>query len=366
MIFIIFITIAQLFLFLIHYIMYRFGIQEFYFLEKHKIFFGAIIFILSCSYSISMSLVRLSENNITKIFNQVSSIWLGTIVWIFIAIVICLILKRTLNNTYNSNISLVFILISLGISLFGIYNSQRISLVEKDIYLENLPEDFNGLSVMFIADTHYGNIHTEKKSNRDVKFIKKVSPDALFVAGDFFDGPSKKMDDFSKPYAEIDPTFGKYFISGNHETYADLQKSIESVKKVNFEILDNQIKNIQDIQFVGIPYTTSTKTDIDKNVTENIIKKSDKTKPVIVIKHVPINTESISDLDANFAFFGHTHKGQMWPFSMIVKKMYGKHYYGFTQEKNTLFYTTSGVGGWGPIQRIGTNSEMLLIRFHKK
>ncbi len=366
MIFIIFITIAQFFLFLIHYIIYRFGIQEFNLLEKHKIFFGTIIFLLSCSYSTSMFLIRLSENSLTKIFNQVSSIWLGTIVWIFIAIVISLVLKRIFNNTYGSNISLILILISFGISLFGIYNSQRVSLVEKDIYIENLPENFDNLSAMFIADTHYGNIHTEKKSNRDVKFIKKISPDVLFVAGDFFDGPSKKMDDFSEPYKEVDPVFGKYFISGNHETYADLEKSLESVKRVDFEILDNEIKEIKNIQFVGIPYSTSNKSELDKNITESIIKKSDKTKPIIVIKHVPINTESISDLDVNFAFFGHTHRGQMWPFSMIVKNIYGKHYYGFVQEKNTLFYTTSGVGGWGPMQRIGTNSEMLLVRFHKK
>ncbi len=366
MIFIIFITIAQLFLFLIHYIIYRFGIQEFYLLEKHKIFFGTIIFILSFSYSASMFLIRLSENTLTKIFNQISSIWLGTIVWVFIVIIISLILKRILNNTYSSNISLILILISFGISLFGIYNSQRVNLVEKDVYIENLPENFDNLSVMFIADTHYGNIHTEKKSSRDVEFIKKVSPDALFIAGDFFDGPSKKMDYFSKPYEEMNPIFGKYFVSGNHETYADLEKSIESVKKVNFEILDNQIKEIKGIQFVGIPYSTSSVSELDKNITESIIKKSDETKPVIVIKHVPINTESISNLNADFAFFGHTHRGQMWPFSIIVKKIYGKHYYGFTEEKNTLFYTTSGVGGWGPIQRIGTNSEMLLVRFHKK
>ena len=57
---------------------------------------------------------------------------------------------------------------------------------------------------------------------------------------------------------------------------------------------------------------------------------------------------------------GHTHGGQIWPFSYLVylQQPYVK---GLKKEGRTHLYLSSGTGFWGPPMRFGTTAEMALI-----
>jgi len=59
---------------------------------------------------------------------------------------------------------------------------------------------------------------------------------------------------------------------------------------------------------------------------------------------------------------GHTHGGQFWPWSLIAARVHGKFVYGLNRFGRMLVYTSSGAGTWGPPFRIGTNSEIVLLR----
>lgn len=364
---------TQILLFLVHYVFYRFGIDNFSVLLKHKYIFGAILLALSFSFSASMFLVRSFENKLTEGFYYFCAIWLGTILWLLFAVIASVIFQKVFTllgagSLAKNFIPSFFVLVAILISSYGVYNGHNTKVVKANLYINNLPSQWVGKSAVFMADTHYGSIHTKKQSINDAKLINSINPDILFVAGDFFDGPKKDLAQFSEAYKNVNPKLGKYAVSGNHETYAGLQASEDSLVSAGFTLLDSQNINLQGVQLIGIPYTTNTKTDLDVMTTAYAFdsKNYDKKIPSIVLKHVPVSTDVISNAEASFAFFGHTHRGQMWPFSLMVKKIYGKHYYGFSKTDGTEFYTTSGIGGWGPPQRIGTNSEVLVVTFYKK
>ena len=57
---------------------------------------------------------------------------------------------------------------------------------------------------------------------------------------------------------------------------------------------------------------------------------------------------------------GHTHKGQIFPFSILVKLQY-KNIYGLYEKLNSKLYVSSGCGCWGPKMRLGTNNEIVDI-----
>ena len=63
---------------------------------------------------------------------------------------------------------------------------------------------------------------------------------------------------------------------------------------------------------------------------------------------------------------GHTHNGQFWPYSWIIKLVY-RCSYGYYKEGASQFYISSGIGFAGPPYRIGTKSELAVIRvtFHR-
>jgi len=60
---------------------------------------------------------------------------------------------------------------------------------------------------------------------------------------------------------------------------------------------------------------------------------------------------------------GHTHGGQVFPFSWITRRAFGKFTYGLQRFGALQVITSSGVGTWGPPMRVGTHHEVVLITF---
>ena len=56
---------------------------------------------------------------------------------------------------------------------------------------------------------------------------------------------------------------------------------------------------------------------------------------------------------------GHTHGGQIFPFSLLVWIAQGYVYGEYKLSANTKLIVTSGAGFWGPAMRIGSKSEIV-------
>src|SRR5574343_528329 len=336
--FIVFLIINQLVIFLAHYLIYRFGTTYYPVLDKNKFTFGITLFVLSISFTLSMFLVRAWQNNLTAFFYKISAVWLGALLWVFLGIVICSLIAFLIKDTNTvKQIGLIFFLSIFVINTYGLINAFNTKVIEKEVRINNLPAEWVG-----------------KKG--------------LFISGDFYDGPVKDFESFSKPFSDINPSLGKYFVTGNHEDYAGLAKSLSALKNAGFVITDDEQTIKNGVQIIGIPYLENSENENERQNTQLTLTKNnyDINKPSIVIKHVPTALNVLAENKVDFVFSGHTHGGQMWPFTYIVKKIYGPFWYGFNQNDETLFYTTSGVGSWGPPQKIGTKSEILLVKFNRK
>ena len=57
---------------------------------------------------------------------------------------------------------------------------------------------------------------------------------------------------------------------------------------------------------------------------------------------------------------GHTHGGQIFPVTLIVKWLY-EYPQGLTLLENFALYTTDGAGLWGPNLRLGTQNEIAVF-----
>jgi len=60
---------------------------------------------------------------------------------------------------------------------------------------------------------------------------------------------------------------------------------------------------------------------------------------------------------------GHTHGGQLFPFTWFTRWAFGKFTYGLQRIDGMQVYTTCGAGTWGPPMRVGTQPEMVQITF---
>ena len=94
---------------------------------------------------------------------------------------------------------------------------------------------------------------------------------------------------------------------------------------------------------------------------EEIIKDIDKSYPVILLDHTPMQLEEAERNNIDLQLSGHTHHGQFFPGNLITKMVY-KLSWGYLKKGNTYYYVTSGAGTWGPPVRNVSKSEMVNIK----
>jgi len=79
--------------------------------------------------------------------------------------------------------------------------------------------------------------------------------------------------------------------------------------------------------------------------------------------HQPLKLEYIKD-KVNLHLAGHTHKGQIFPFTYLVYLRYD-FISGLRNSGNTYQYVSQGTGTWGSYMRLFTNNEITFITLKK-
>ena len=125
-------------------------------------------------------------------------------------------------------------------------------------------------------------------------------------------------------------------------------------------VLNNEKKEINGMQIVGVDYRDSLNRTKLEEMLKNLI---DKNKPSVLLKHAPFDLDITEKAGVNMELSGHTHRTQMWPLNFITQLVYKGYDYGLKSFGNMSVYTSDGVGTWGPPVRVGTNAEIVSIEF---
>lgn len=88
--------------------------------------------------------------------------------------------------------------------------------------------------------------------------------------------------------------------------------------------------------------------------------------PIFVLNHQPNHLEEEVSANVDIALYGHTHDGQIFPFTHILRAWYNLSA-GYEKLNNTHIFVSSGLGGI-PQFRIGSESEIIVVNctFTKK
>ena len=83
-------------------------------------------------------------------------------------------------------------------------------------------------------------------------------------------------------------------------------------------------------------------------------------RPILLIDHQPYDLAKTAEAGVDLQFSGHTHRGQVWPMSLLVDRLFELSY-GSKEIGQSLIYVSSGLSLWGPPFRIGTDSEIVVF-----
>ena len=167
------------------------------------------------------------------------------------------------------------------------------------------------------------------------------------------------------PLKNIKSKYGKYFVTGNHEYYSDLNGWLNKIQNIGFKILINESKQLKinnsTLLITGIPdrtakyYLKSHKTNMEK-----AIKGYENSNFKLLLAHQPKDIDHAEKFGYDLQLSGHTHGGQYIPFSFLVR-LANPFLKGLHQRNKTKIYINQGTGFWGPSIRIGTVPEITKI-----
>jgi uncharacterized protein len=321
--------------------------------------------LLSISFVIASLLAFRYSNFLIRIFYTLSAIWLGLVNFFFLGACACW-LVYVVPGLFGERLerrplAILFLALALLTGLYGVVNASWTRVKRVTVKLPNLPESWRGRTAALVSDWHLGHVRHRGFVRRILKMLTRLQPDALFITGDLFDGSAVDLDRLAEPWSKFSLPLGSYFVTGNHEEFSSPRKYLEAVKKSGIRVLNNEKIILDGLQIVGVPYHNS----VNPEKLESILAQTvlDRDVASLLLVHTPDRLPIAEQAGFSLQLCGHTHRGQFFPFTLIVSRIYRQYAYGLRRFGALTVYTSSGAGTWGPPFRVGSNPEIVLIRF---
>ena len=318
------------------------------------------------------------------------------------------LVRRVSRYLLGITCAFTFIFIGYGMQHNDEYKTNLLTIDLPGVYTESF-------TAVFFSDIHVDPLFDPQKLEHLIAQVDSIKPDYLLFGGDLADITTEKMD-----HAGYDSLFKKLTagakvaavaINGNHEAFmANSDNSPEEwMRKVGFVVLDDSTACLGGVCFTGrTDFTVARSRDTERKPLSELIPDSIK-----FVEHVKDSTDSLADstrtvaaqdstmdtvaaapaitydtiplyrpwilLDhqpkrfekthagrlPDFALSGHTHNGQFFPVTVLIDYVW-KLAYGKGALSGVLWLVSSGFDCWGPPVRLGSDSEIWVIKFKAK
>jgi predicted MPP superfamily phosphohydrolase len=256
---------------------------------------------------------------------------------------------------------LVPLFLALGLALYGYFAALNIRPEMVTLRSSKIPEAIGRLRIAQVSDVHLGIIVREARLRKILRVIWEAKPDILVSTGDLVDGQIDSLAGLAEALQEIQPRYGKYAITGNHEFYAGLPQALDITRRAGFTVLRNEAVTVGGINIAGVDDPTGKYFGLSKGLPEEeLLSLLPRDKFTLLLKHQPsvrINSLGLFDLQLS----GHTHNGQIFPFRYLVKLFFSHITGWYDLPKGSHLYVSRGTGTWGPPIRFLSPPELTVI-----
>lgn len=254
------------------------------------------------------------------------------------------------------------LILAVGIYVYGMFEARSIKVERLVIKTDKMCTQKGSLRLVQISDVHIGLMTDTDSISRMLNVVRNAKPDLLISTGDLVDGQINSIQKVLPLLQDIKPRLGKYAITGNHEFYAGISAAQEFTEKAGFVMLRGDGITIDgSINIAGIDDPAGRPAGQYRPVVESKLLE---TLPVqhftLLLKHQPIvDRNSLNQFDLQLS--GHTHKGQIFPFSLITRWYFPLHAGSFRLSDLSSLHVSRGTGTWGPPIRFLAPPEVTII-----
>jgi len=321
--------------------------------------------ILSVSFVAASLLAYRYTNAPLRAFYRAAAVWMGMLTFLFFAAVFSWIIfgiARLAGQDVNFHRTAEFLFAAAAVAgLYGVFNASWTRITRTTVRLANLPAAWHGRTAALISDVHLGHVRNGNFLRRMVRKILKEAPDAIFIAGDLYDGTAIDAQRAAEPLNKLVAPQGVYFVAGNHEQFRDDSKYMDAITAAGVRVLRNEKVDADGLQIAGVPYSSATHGAHFASVLRDI--RLDHDRASILLTHAPDHPEVAEAAGVSLQLSGHTHLGQFLPWSWMARRVYRQFVYGLSRIGKMQVFTSSGAGTWGPPLRLGSNPEIVMLQF---
>jgi predicted MPP superfamily phosphohydrolase len=329
-------------------------------------------------------LVRVSEKagleGIARILAYIGYIWMAAILIFFVTgiladifrlIIYCLgsVLSKDFSFITSAHPIHFFmcLLAALFVVVYGFFEARNIRTEYISIPTNKISADVGRVRIAQISDVHLGLIVGEERLRTIIQAVQQAKPDILVSTGDLVDAQLDSIDKLADLLKAVDTKYGKFAVTGNHEFYAGLDRSLEITGKAGFTILRGKAEIIPGlITIAGVDdeavrgWSQGNNPQGNNPGEDKLCSEINNSQFTVLLKHRPVVYKgSLCSYDLQLS--GHTHKGQIFPFGLVTR-LFFETYYGFFHFKNgTYMYVNRGSGTWGPPIRFLAPPEVTII-----
>jgi hypothetical protein len=360
-----FIAIVQTVLFLTHFLLYKtwaFSSAE---TPEAALWIKLALGILSVSFVAASLLAYRYTNPAVRVFYKAAAVWVGLVSFLFLAAVASWIIFGVarlggLNVNFHRMVELLFGA-AAAVGVYGVFNASWTRITRTTVRLANLPEAWRGRKAALISDLHLGHVRNGSFLRRMIAKILREEPDAIFIAGDLYDGTAIDAGRAAAPLHKLTAPQGVYFVAGNHEQFGDDSKYLRAVAAAGVRVLTNEKVEADGLQIIGVPFRNATPGGRFASALDGI--RWDRNRASILLTHAPDHPEIAEAAGVSLQLSGHTHLGQFIPWSWMARRIYRQFVYGLSRIGKMQVFTSSGAGTWGPPLRLGSNPEIVMLEF---
>jgi hypothetical protein len=321
--------------------------------------------LLSVSFIAASLLAYRYTNAALRAFYRAAAVWLGLLTFLFLAAISSWIILGVarlagLDVNFHRTVELLYGA-AVVVGLYGVFNASWTRITRTTVLLANLPAAWRGRRAALISDLHLGHVRNGSFLRRMVAKILKEEPDAIFIAGDLYDGTAIDAGQAAQPLNKLIAPHGVYFVAGNHEQFGDDSKYLQAIASAGVRVLSNEKVEVDGLQIIGVPYRNATQDGELASVLHGV--RLDRERASILLTHAPDRPDIAEAAGISLQLSGHTHLGQFIPWSWMARRIYRQFVYGLSRIGKMQVFTSSGAGTWGPPLRLGSNPEIVMLQF---
>jgi hypothetical protein len=272
---------------------------------------------------------------------------------------LAIIPSRVIRSRSFQDVSLCLLMtVPIIVVIIGRENYSHLRINEYRIAVPKKSAKIEHMKIAVASDFHLGELSNERFLRDFVDKLNAQKPDLVLLPGDIVEGGSRHAEtgEFERQFGRIKSTYGVYASLGNHE-YHGMAGNLDFFRKAKIKVLKDAVMRVDNVFYlVG---RNDNHINNRKSV-EELLSDISVNLPIIMIDHRPSGYDSVSRSQVDIEVSGHTHNGQLFPFNYMTYYLYDLSW-GYKKIRNTHFFVTSGIQGWGPHVRTTGASEIMII-----